>query len=108
MMQGRMFGVAGRLVAIVLILVEGVVEVGLAQAHVLREVGSEEALAQTQVHAAAYHMLGGIEVLGSVGRLGLQTDAEDAQLVEAHSLALEQQLTQTVLHLDEHATDGGL
>ena len=84
------------------------IDIRLLYLHVLAEVGSEETLTEIEVETAACHVHTWVEVVGAVGWGGLQTDAEDTEVVEVYRLTFQQQLTQTVLRLNQHATDGRL
>lgn len=82
----------------------------LRELSIFQHLRSHEATAEVQVHVQLCDVLRHVEVVGVLTAASrvLDAEGEDAQLIKSHGLALEQQLTQAHLHLDEHATDGGL
>lgn len=86
---------------------ETCVDVSLAELGIVEELACAEPAAKVEAHVYGLDVVGG-EVGGILLSPRLQADAEDAQLVEIDGLALQQQLAQAILHLDENAAYGAL
>ena len=87
--------------------IEAGVDVGLLEGGVVEQLTGTEALAEEEVQVDTLDTVGG-KVGRGVGTTRSNANLENAQLVELHGLALQEQLTQAVLHLHEDATDGAL
>lgn len=90
-----------------IVVVEAGIDVGLFEGGICEELTGTEALAEEEVQVDTLDTVGG-EVGRGVGTSCSNANLEDAQLVELHGLAFQEQLAQTVLHLHEHTTDGAL
>lgn len=89
------------------VVVEAGIDVGLLEGGIFEQLAGTEALAEEEVQVNTLDTVD-VEVGRGVGTSCSNANLEDAQLVELHGLAFEQQLTQTVLHLHQHTTDGAL